>query len=84
MKRKLPPGRSPQDILLQGPFASCPSCLQTLSAFSGLTPPLWGPPALAHLRFPMLRVHLLCLCLAAWLPGVSVACACVSARTRYL
>lgn len=47
-----------------------------------LTPPLWGR-LLVRSSLPCGK-HTACLCLAALLPGVSAACACLSARTQYL
>lgn len=70
-------------MLLQGPFFSF-SSLQTLSTCISFThpTPLGLPACTPH--FSMWKARLPCLCLAALLPGVSVACACVSARTQYL
>lgn len=47
MKRKLPPGRSPQYIAPQGP-----SCLQTCQLLLVYSAHRLGPPALIRLSFP--------------------------------
>lgn len=93
--RTLAPGRVAQNIYEEKGalriFHSRDPLLLALPAFRPcqlllvlLTPFLWGATCSLTPQFSMWKAHMPCLCLAALLPGVSAACACVSARTQYL
>lgn len=63
---------------------SCPSAFRPCQLLLVFLPHPFGGRLLSTPQLSTWRAHLPRLCLAASLPGVSVACARVSARTQYL